>query len=386
MRVLAVNSGSSSLKFALYDMGPAEDRVFSGTVSGIGLGRSYFRVQDGNEGVLEERPVAPAEPRDAAETLLAWLRASQHAGDFSAVGYRMVHGGPRYRQPQLATPELMQALSMFGPIDPEHLPQAIEVVQAMRGSYPTVKHVVCFDTAFHRNMPAVAQMVALPQSLHDEGVIRYGFHGLSYEYVAEKLNGDASGGRTIIAHLGNGASMAAVRDGQSVETTMGFSPTGGLVMSTRCGDLDPAVVLYLLRHKGMSPAEINRMLNQQAGLLGVSGLSADMRELLEREKAGPAAALAVDLFCYQARKFVGALAAVLGGLDRLVFTGGIGENAPQIRQRICRDLQFLGVELDPDRNQAGAPIVSRDGRPVIVQIVKTNEELMIARHVVRLLG
>ncbi|MBN1363088.1 MAG: acetate/propionate family kinase [Sedimentisphaerales bacterium] len=386
MRILAMNSGSSSLKFGLYEMGPAEDRLLSGSVSGIGLATSVFRAKDGKGRLLADRSVTVTDSRDAVNTLLVWLEEGNSRRGLDAVGYRMVHGGPRYREPCRATPELMQELEALSPIDPEHLPAAVAVVNACRRAYPDVEHVLCFDTAFHRTLPSVAQTIALPQSLRDEGILRYGFHGLSYEFVCEQLGSDASGARIIIAHLGNGASMAAVKDGRSIETTMGFSPTGGLVMSTRSGDLDPAVVLYLLRHKGMSPDQINEMVNRQSGLLGVSGLSSDMQQLLEKAHESSHAALAVELFCYQARKSVGALSAVLGGLDRLLFTGGIGENAPPIRERICSDLGFLGIHLDAERNSAGVAVISADDSAVTVQVVKTNEELMIARHTFRLVG
>lgn len=386
MRILAINSGSSSLKFAVYEMAGGEDRVLSGGVSGIGLAESIFRVTDDGGRVLVDDPVTLTGPHGAIETLLEWLETNGWHERLDAVGYRIVHGGPRYRRPQVVSAELMQALDTLSPSYPEHLPGAIEVVRTVQQAYPDATHVLCFDTAFHRNMPAVAQTVALPPSVRNAGVMRYGFHGLSYEFVMEQLGSNASGDRIVIAHLGNGASMVAVKGGQSIETTMGFSPTGGLVMSTRCGDLDPAIVLYLLRHENMDPEQINKMINKQAGLLGISGLSSDMKELLDAEAQNPDAALAVDSFCYKAKKSVGALAAALGGLDRLVFTGGIGENAPAVRRRICSGLEFLGIDLDARRNDAGAAVISRDGRAVTVQVVKTNEGLMIARHAGRLAG
>jgi acetate kinase len=251
-----------------------------------------------------------------------------------------------------------------------------------------VPQVACFDTAFHRTLPPVAQRYPLPRALHDAGVVRYGFHGLSYEYIMQALRAvdpDAANGRVIVAHLGNGASMAAVRDGQSIDTTMGFTPTGGLVMGTRTGDLDPGVLLYLLQTRGMPAEQVNTLVNRQAGLLGVSGISADMRDLLEREAREPAAAAAVDLFCYQARKFLGALAAVLGGIETLVFTGGIGEHAAPIRARICASFEFLGLEIDAGRNQQHAPVISPDGASVTVRVIPTDEDRMIARHTYRLI-
>ncbi len=386
MRILAINSGSSSLKFALYEIGATEECILTGAVSGVGWADGVFQIKEGDGRVLAEESLTVRDPRDAVGKLLRWLEAKDYSRDLEVVGHRMVHGGLHYRQPQVATPKLLGALQELSAIDPDHLPQAIAAVHAVQKSYPKVKQVLCFDTAFHRNMPAVAQTVALSKSLHEEGIVRYGFHGLSYEYILEQLGESASGNCIIIAHLGNGASMAAVKDGQSVETTMGFSPTGGLVMSTRCGDLDPAIVLYLLRKKGMNPAEVNEMVNKRAGLLGVSGLSSDMKELLEQEGQNPDAALAVDLFCYRAAKSVGALAAALGGLDRMIFTGGIGENAAAVRQRICAHLQFLGLHLDADRNTSGTSVISGDESPVTIQVMKTNEELMIARHSFRLVA
>lgn len=274
------------------------------------------------------------------------------------------------------------------PLDPDHLPQALAAIDGMRRIYPSVPQVACFDTAFHRRMPPVAQLYPLPREIRDAGVSRYGFHGLSYEYIMHALrevDHIAADGRVLIAHLGNGASMAAVRGGTAVDTTMGFTPAGGLVMSTRTGDLDPGVLLYLLEVRRMSPQALNRLVNREAGLLGVSGASADMRDLLEREAADPWAAAAIGLFCYQARKFIGALATALAGLDTLVFTGGIGEHAAPIRARICDGMAFLGIRLDPHRNERHAPIISTDGAPVTVRVMATDEDRMIARHTYRLI-
>jgi acetate kinase len=283
---------------------------------------------------------------------------------------------------------LVADLQTLVPIDPNHLPQAIAAIEAVGRAYPTVPQVVCFDTAFHSRMPRVARLYALPRQLAQEGIIRYGFHGLSYEYVMEelrRLDRDAAAGRVVVAHLGNGASMAAVRGGVGVDTTMGFTPTGGLVMGTRSGDLDPSVPLFLLEERGLTPTEVSDLLNKQAGLLGVSGTSADMRELLDREPDDMRAAEAVALFCYQAKKFLGALAAALGGLDALVFTGGIGEHSATVRERVCEGLEFLGIRLDPERNAAHAPVISSDDAAITVRVVPTDEDLMVARHTRRLI-
>jgi acetate kinase len=269
------------------------------------------------------------------------------------------------------------------------LPHEIDAVKEFSRFYPGMKQVACFDTAFHRTMPEVAQLYALPAEVRRHGIARYGFHGLSYEYILSELRREtgveAAGGRVIVAHLGNGASMAAFRGGRSMDTTMGFTPAGGLVMSTRTGDLDPGVIVYLLKERRIDASLLNRMVNKQSGLLGVSGISSDMKELLDKEPADVRAANAVELFCYVAKKFLGALAAVLGGLDTLILTGGIGENSPPIRERICRGMEFLGIRLDTDRNNRNAGVISGDSGPVTVRVMKTNEELMIARHTFHLL-
>ncbi|HJZ49107.1 MAG TPA: acetate/propionate family kinase, partial [Roseiflexaceae bacterium] len=324
----------------------------------------------------------------ALHAFFAWLQDHSSGTAFDAVGHRVVHGGDRYQEPQRISDDLIATLQQLVPLDPDHLPQALAAIQASRQAYPSIPQVACFDTTFHRHMPSVAQHYALPYELWDQGVRRYGFHGLSYEFIMDALRSAdpaAADGRVIIAHLGNGASMAAVQRGIGVDTTMGLTPTGGLVMGTRSGDLDPGVLLYLLQAQRMSPAEVNTLVNQRAGLLGISGSTADMRDLLNQESRDPRAAEAIALFCYQARKFLGALAAVLGGLDTLIFTGGIGEHAAPIRARICAGMDFLGIQLDERRNAAHAPIISRDGSAAIVRVMPTNEDLMIARHTDRLL-
>jgi acetate kinase len=287
------------------------------------------------------------------------------------------------REPQRVTPELIAILKGMIPMAPDHLPQTMAAMQVARKAYPDLPQVACFDTAFHHHMPRIAQMYPLPRHFTDKGLIRYGFHGLSYEYILQELRRVAPeevGGRIIIAHLGNGASMAAVRGGIGIDTTMGFTPAGGLMMGSRAGDLDPGVLLYLLAERGMTPAALNVLVNQQAGLFGVSGISADMRDLLEKEATDSHAAEAVALFCYQAKKYLGALTAILSGLDTLIFTGGIGEHAAAIRLRIAEGLEFLGIRMDPRRNEAHAPVISRQGSPVTVRVMKTDEDLMIARH------
>jgi acetate kinase len=386
VRVLTLNTGSSSLKVALYAMGEREQVLLSADADQIGRAESRFRLADGDGRVLRDER-EPLPDHDAAlRVLCIGLERQGSAPD--AIGHRVVHGGSAYSRPQLITPELVTALEALVPIAPDHLPQAILAIHAMSREYPALSQVACFDTAFHRRMPRQAHQYALPRRLGEGGVVRYGFHGLSYEYIMYELRVLAPAevdSRVIIAHLGNGASMAAVRAGISVETTMGFSPAGGLVMGTRSGDLDPGVLIYLLE-QGMTPKALDELVNKQAGLLGVSGTTEDMSELLESEATDPRAAEAIELFCYQARKFLGALTAVLGGLDTLVFTGGIGEHAASVRARICEGLEFLGIRLDERRNVSSEPVISRDGSPTTVRVIKTDEDLMIARHTRQVIG
>ena len=295
-----------------------------------------------------------------------------------------------HTEPERVTPELLDELHRLRPYDPDHLPREIELIEAFRQRHPKLLQVACFDTAFHRTMPRVAKLLPIPRRFDAKGIQRYGFHGLSYAYLMEELAhlGDpaATKGRVILAHLGNGASLAAVRDGKSIDTSMGFTPTAGLVMSTRSGDLDPGLAPYLARTEQITTKQFYEMVNHESGLLGVSEISPDMRDLLAQEAADVRAAEAVALFCYQAKKWLGSFAAALGGLDTLVFAGGIGENCPSIRARICEELDFLGIKLDGSRNTANAEVISTDTSPATVRVIRTDEELMIARSVCRLLG
>jgi acetate kinase len=399
--LLTINTGSSSLKAALYRLRGEETETpelraeatetpeLRAEASRIGGQGGGMRLADDRGETLDERRDYLPDHAAALDALLSRLRDwGLDREDLAAVGHRIVHGGERHREPQRVAPWVVDDLRALVPIDPNHLPQAIAAIEAVGRTYPAVPQVACFDTAFHGRMPRVARLYALPSRLAEEGIIRYGFHGLSYEYVMEKLRRlepEAAAGRVVVAHLGNGASMAAVRGGVGVDTTMGFTPTGGLVMGTRSGDLDPSVPLYLLEERGLTPTEVSDLLNKRAGLIGVSGTSADMRDLLRREPADGRAAEAVALFCYQAKKFLGALAAALGGLDALVFTGGIGEHSATVRERVCEDLEFLGIRLDTDRNAAHARVVSSDASGVRVLIVPTDEDLMVARHTRRLI-
>src|SRR5712692_7355889 len=355
--LLCLNSGSSSLKFALYQIGDGEEILLAqGAVerNDAEVGRLWIHsAQRKIEKIGRDISSTPA----ALRTASAELEGLQVPRP-DAVGHRLVHGGPHHAAPERITDKLVEELRSLIPFAPLHLPDEIAGIEAITAHFSSLPQVACFDTAFHRSMPEVAQRFALPRALWDEGIRRYGFHGISYEYIMGTL-GVNPPSRLIIAHLGNGASMAAVKNGSPLDTTMGFTPAGGLMMGTRSGDLDPGIILYLLNKKPFDAPGLAELVNHQSGLLGVSGVSADMRDLLERESADAPAAEAIALFCYQARKYLGALVAALGGLDTLVFTGGIGEHAAPVRTRICAALSFLGIELDPLRNTQHAPIISR---------------------------
>jgi acetate kinase len=319
-----------------------------------------------------------------------WIAERKERDALTAVGHRVVHGGPKYYKPQRITPEMVEELRHLSPFDPDHMPEELLLTEAFHRRFPDLPQVACFDTAFHHDLPRVAQQLPIPRRYETQGVRRYGFHGLSYAFLMEELVrlGDpaATTGRVILGHLGNGASLAAVRDGKSVDTSMSFTPTAGVPMSTRSGDLDPGLVWYLARTGKMSAKQFNEMANFQSGLLGVSEISSDMRDLLDRETQDVRAAEAVALFCYQVKKWIGAFAAALGGLDTLVFAGGIGENAPAVRARICDALGFLGIGIDEKRNAANKGLISAAASRVAVRVIRTDEERMIAKTVCRVLG
>ena len=384
INILTINSGSSSVKFSFYALGKIESLVLSGELGRIGVSQGFLQAKDQAGNQLTNQELDLPDHEAALKSLFAWLQGLEVGRNLHAVGHRLVHGGPSHVKPQLVSSALIEDVKQLIPLAPDHLPDEIKGLETVHRLFPELPQVACFDTAFHRDMPEVAQRYPLPEPLYREGLRRYGFHGLSYRYILQELaqeaGAPAANGKLIVAHLGNGASMAAIEGGRSLDTTMGLTPAGGLVMSTRSGDLDPGVIIYLLQEKGMAPAAVNHLINQQAGLLGISGISSDMQDLLAQADTKTDAALAVDLFCYQARKFVGALAAALGGLDTFVFTGGIGENSAAIRGCICAPLEFLGIRLDQGLNEAHAPIISRQDSPVTVRVMKTNEELMIARQ------
>lgn len=387
--VLALNGGSSSIKFALFETDGDLKRQVSGKVERIGSPKTEIELTDLTTGHTERSPVHAPDHVSLIQQLNRFLEPYVTLDAISAVGHRIVHGGPRYHEPQPLTPEVIAYLEAISPYDPEHLPTEIDIIRAIGRDYPGLYQVGCFDTAFHRDLPRVAALLPIPRRYFEAGVQRYGFHGLSYSFLMGELNRvageSAARGRVILAHLGNGASMAAVREGKSIDTSMAFTPTAGLVMSTRTGDLDPGLAAYLARSEKMTPDQFYRMANFESGLLGVSETSSDMRDLLSREKEDPRAADAVALFCYTARKFIGAYTAALGGLDTLVFSGGIGEKATVIRARICQNLSFLGIELDPARNEANAPVISAAASRVTVRVIPTDEEVQIAHAVRRFL-
>jgi acetate kinase len=384
-RILAVNTGSSSLKAAVYRPAAPGSPDQSVLVERIGSDDAHIRVTDRTGRVAERN--APVRDIEAALTVLVEaLDAADPGHHLRAIGHRLVHGGRHFDRPAAITPETLRALDDLARLAPEHMPQALAAVRFFARRAPAVPQVACFDTAFHRTLPRVAQLIPLPQRYRDAGFVRFGFHGLSYESSLAALRGmNAANGRIVILHLGNGASMAAVRDGACVDTTMGYTPTSGLVMGTRCGDIDSGVLVELLTTHGLTPDALNDLLNKESGLLGVSGTSADMRDLLAAEATDANAADAIALFCYRAQKYLGAFASVLGGLDTVVFTGGIGEKSAAIRARICTGQAHLGIALDAGANAAAdgaaAAVVSAPAARVAVRVIRADEEAVIARHV-----
>src|ERR1039457_6535113 len=368
--ILTINGGSSSIKFAHYGASEPLKRGLHGKIDRIGLSGTNMTFHDADGKPQASRQLAAADHKSAANSLLDWLETQPDFASVKSVGHRVVHG-MKHTEPELVTQELLDELHRIAPYDPDHLPREIELIEAFGQRHPKLPQLACFDTAFHQTMPRVAKLLPIPRRFDAKGVQRYGFHGLSYAYLMEELTrlGDpaAKTGRVILAHLGNGASLAAVRDGKSMDTIMGFTPTAGLVMSTRSGDLDPGLAPYLARTEKMTTPQFYKMANHESGLRGVSEATSDMRDLLAQEASDLRAAEAVALFCYQAKKWIGSFAAALGGFDTLVFAGGIGENCPSIRARICEGLDFLGIKLNGSRNAANAAVISADTSPVTVR-------------------
>jgi len=386
-RILTINGGSSSIKFALFEAGDSLRRIMEGGIERIGLPEATLRVKGLDQADNFSRLVTAPDHMVAVNALMDWIEERIGRDALTAVGHRVVHGGPKYNKPQRITAEMVEELHRLSPFDPEHLPEEILLTEAFHRRFPDLPQVACFDTAFHHDLPRVARLLPIPRRYEAQGVRRYGFHGLSYEFLMGELarlaGTEAAQGRVILAHLGNGASLAAVRGGKSIDTSMGFTPTAGLVMSSRSGDLDPGLVSYLARTEHMSAAQFQHMVNHASGLLGVSETSSDMHDLLDSETQDVRAAEAVELFCYQVKKWIGAFAAALGGLDTLVFSGGIGENAPAVRARICDGLGFLGIEIEENKNAANEGVISTAAGRVAVRVIHTDEELMIARSVCR---
>jgi acetate kinase len=385
--VLTINAGSSSIKFALYQIEEPLRRRLYGKIDRMGLQGTNLAFNQPGQNQPGSLIIDVPDHKSAANFLIDWLEEQTGFVSIIAVGHRVVYG-MKYTEHQRVTSELLNELYKTQHYDPDHLPREIELIEAFRERHPKMVQVACFDTAFHHSMPRVARLLPIPRHFETIGVQRYGFHGLSYAYLMEELARVAgrkkAQGRVILAHLGNGSSLAAIHNGKSIDTSMGFTPAGGLPMGTRTGDLDPGVAWYLMRTGNLTPRQFNNLINHESGLLGVSETSSDMRDLIKLRASDVRAAEAVELFCYQARKWIGAFAAALGGLETLVFAGGIGENAWEVRTSICGELGFLGVELDEVRNRANASVISSETGPVTVRVIQTDEELTIAKAVCRI--
>ena len=387
---LVFNAGSSSLKFSVYQQ--PKSGVWGlrtrGQIEGIGTSPRLSAKDADAQILVDEKPdIAVGDGRDALQVVVSWLKSTYGDAQLLGVGHRVVHGGARYAAPTVVTPQVVSELRRLVPLAPLHQPYNLTAIEAVAERLPDVPQVACFDTSFHRSQPTVAEVVPLPREICRAGVQRYGFHGLSYEYISSSLPQVApeiAGGRVIVAHLGSGASLCAMRDGKSVDNSLGFTALDGLCMGTRPGSLDPGVVLYLFQTLGLGAKEVETILYKKSGLLGISGISKDMRDLLASDE--PSARLAVDYFVYRAAKEIGALAAVLGGIDGLVFTAGIGENSAEIRRRICESSAWLGLELDVEANTSKQARISTASSKISAWVIPTNEELTIARHTALLLG
>ncbi|HLO61878.1 MAG TPA: acetate/propionate family kinase [Azonexus sp.] len=388
--ILTINAGSSSIKFALFPLAHpiSPEAEVSGQIDGIGTNATKMVAKDRTGEKIANQAIAGEQvSHDVAfDALLKWFQATQAGWQIVAVGHRVVHGGERYSAPTIVDATVLDHLQSFIPLAPLHEPHNVAGIRALQALLPDVPQIACFDTAFHRTQPEVAQSFALPRALSAEGIKRYGFHGLSYEFIARALpqHSHRAAGRVVVAHLGNGASMAAMVNRKCVATTLGFSTIDGLMMGTRCGNLDPGVVLHLMETKGLTVKDMTRMLYKESGLLGVSGISQDMRTLLASDK--PEAEEAVNLFCYRIARELGSLAAAAGGIDALVFTGGIGEHAAEVRRRVCLQSDWLGIRLDPEANARHDVVISAGNSSVDVLVIPTNEEWMMAHHAQTLLA
>lgn len=386
MYFLTINAGSSSIKFCLYETEKLT-QDYSGTIAGIGFESATFTATD-QGGDKTEQTLTLADHNAAVGVLQDWIGQHVAAEAIAAIGHRVVHGGPMYKESVVIDDDVVAGLRSIVPLDPEHLPVQIELIEQLRHEFSSKPQIACFDTAFFHDLPLLAQLLPLPRHLAAEGIRRYGFHGLSYSYLLqqfEEIAGhDAAHGKVIFAHLGNGASLAALKDGKPVDTSMGLTPAGGIPMSTRSGDLDPGILTYLATNKHMSAEQLTHLVGFESGLLGISEKTSDMKQLLDMEADDPRATEAIDIFCYHVRKFIGAYAAALGGINSLVFSGGIGEVSPPIRARICQGLEFLGITLDEQRNHGNYERISVEGAGVGVHVLATNEALTIARDMQQL--
>lgn len=387
--ILTINGGSSSIKFALFANSIPPQRQLSGKIDRIGLSGTTLTSATPSTHQPNSLNIDAGDHRVAAIKLIDWLENHVEFTRMKAIGHRIVHG-MQHTIPELVTSKLLEELQHICAFDPEHLPGEIELIEVFRRRYPSLPQIACFNTAFHYAMPRVAKLLPLPRRFDARGIQRYGFHGLSYAYLIQTLEHvagrQAARGRVILAHLGNGASLAAVHAGQSIDTSMGLTPCGGVCMGTRTGDLDPGVAWYLLQNDDLKADQFNHLINHESGLLGVSETSSDMRDLLIRETTDARAAEAIQLFCYQVKKCIGAFAAALGGLDTLVFSGGIGANAAAVRTRICAGLEFLGIAIDEKCNSQNEEIISTPTSRVTVRVIQTDEEVMIATQVNHLLA
>jgi acetate kinase len=382
--ILTINGGSSSIKFSLYKIEESLKKIFDGQIENIGSAKAILSF---NNSVTEQKnciTIKASDHNEAADNFIEWLEKQEGLDAVKAVGHRIVHG-MNHTEPELITPELLNELKKISDYDPDHLVEEIKLIEVFSKRYPAFQQIACFDTSFHTCMPTEAKLLSIPYRYYDKGIHRYGFHGLSYSYLMRELESvagkEAAQGRIILAHLGNGASLAAVKDGKSMDTSMGFTPSSGLMMGTRTGDLDPGVAWYLMQFEKLNSKEFNNLINHESGLLGISGTSSDVRELIKVEDTDSRAAEAIELFSYQTKKWIGSFAAVLSGLDTLVFSGGIGEHSPEVRSKICNSLQFLGIQLCEIKNMNNEAIISTEKSKVTVRVITTNEEIMIARLV-----
>ena len=387
--ILTINGGSSSIKFTIYELEKVLTQILSGSIENINSQNSTFNFTNSKTKESINTPIEINDFEDAANYLLDWLALQVAFNAVNAVGHRIVHG-MQHTSPEKISAELLQELKQICAYDPEHLPGEIKLIEIFKKRYPAFIQVACFDTAFHSTMPHVAKLLPIPRKYFNMGIQRYGFHGLSYAYLMQELQrmagNETANGKIILAHLGNGASIAAVKNGKCIDTSMGFTPTAGLIMGTRSGDLDPGVAWYLLQVEKLTPKEFNDLINHQSGLLGISATTSDMKEIIKNKNTDTHAAEAFELFCYQAKKFIGAYTAALEGLDTLIFSGGIGEHSPAVRSQICDGLEFLGIELCEIKNMNNEDIISCATSKITVRVIKTNEELMIAKMVCNVLN